>query len=313
MSLRKLLGQELRPGSARPLPMHTELPRCDHLGARLLPPLAPDRLREWYQCEAGHGVVCPCGLCQRCADHSAHPGHFRWAEPPPLVLRPQSSSVVVTVAVGERARELHAITGPTQAGYARAIGADYLVITDATQSWPLAEKFRVAEVVGAYERTLYLDVDVVVRASAPSIWDELPPGSIGIHDDTPWVKLDLFVAEKTRIARALGQTPFLDGVWNSGVVVCSRDQESLWQFPAAPIPISHCAEQHVVELNCRRGAWPIKHLDRRWNWQWWIDRECRHLDGVYMAHLAGLGQDNWFPPEASSIWRPRLARLLAAS
>src|SRR6185437_13066542 len=45
------------------LPIH-----CIHLGSRVHPPLAPDVVRDWRQCEKGHGVICSCMQCRTCVD-----------------------------------------------------------------------------------------------------------------------------------------------------------------------------------------------------------------------------------------------------
>jgi len=58
-----------RPGEGVLPPSPSVRPRCVHLGVSVRPPVAPDAVREWFQCERGHGVVCPCGACKTCPDH----------------------------------------------------------------------------------------------------------------------------------------------------------------------------------------------------------------------------------------------------
>jgi len=40
---------------------------CIHLGAKVN---IAGQVREWFTCNKGHGIVCPCGLCQNCSDYS---------------------------------------------------------------------------------------------------------------------------------------------------------------------------------------------------------------------------------------------------
>lgn len=48
------------------------LPICEHRGNRVHPPHAPDNFKEWYRCDSGLGIVCPCGICNpNCHDYSS--------------------------------------------------------------------------------------------------------------------------------------------------------------------------------------------------------------------------------------------------
>lgn len=45
---------------------------CLHFSEALkvYPPIAPDNLRDWRECEKGHGIVCPCKNCgPKCSDY----------------------------------------------------------------------------------------------------------------------------------------------------------------------------------------------------------------------------------------------------
>jgi predicted GH43/DUF377 family glycosyl hydrolase len=51
-------------------PARRSLP-CVYLGERVIGKKAPDRLRTYYHCDKGHGVVCPCGACKTCKDYGS--------------------------------------------------------------------------------------------------------------------------------------------------------------------------------------------------------------------------------------------------
>jgi hypothetical protein len=52
-------------GGSPPLPKRTSRPLCLHLGD--IVPTASRRTH--YQCDRGHGTVCPCRECHGCADY----------------------------------------------------------------------------------------------------------------------------------------------------------------------------------------------------------------------------------------------------
>ncbi len=103
-------------------------------------------------------------------------------------VEPRSARCVICVVSGDQAEELHKLTGPTHEAYARRIGADYVVIRgDQCPQWPIGNKWRIPMVAERYDRCIYLDVDTIVRESTPDLFEIVPHGSIGIHDDWDWV------------------------------------------------------------------------------------------------------------------------------
>lgn len=86
---------------------------------------------------------------------------------------------VVTLCIGHD--KLSAVTHPSLRAYAKRIGADFVVIDQ--RKLPkyniCYEKYQLGELLRQYSRLIYLDTDVVVRRSAPSLFDVVPEGNWG--------------------------------------------------------------------------------------------------------------------------------------
>jgi hypothetical protein len=96
-----------------------------------------------------------------------------------------SRHAIVTLCIGDQAKEYAAISHPTMMAYAARIGADFYVMSE--RQWPdrhiFFEKFQMYPIVLKYERTLYLDGDVIVSPKAPDIFAAVPSGQLGFLNE----------------------------------------------------------------------------------------------------------------------------------
>ena len=200
---------------------------------------------------------------------------------------------VVTLAVGPNGRDLLAATGPAQRAYADRVGARFVVIGDDAISpdYPLAAKFQLSRIQPHFDRILFLDGDVLLRPDCPDLFAEVPSGSVGIYDDYPDLQThDWLQTEYRALAASQDQpdpTPH-PVCRNTGVVVFDKEHTALWQPPARPYPAVHCAEQHIVNLNLLRAGYPVFNLPRRFNTQWWSNRESFATSDAPVLHFAGM-------------------------
>lgn len=208
---------------------------------------------------------------------------------------PVKRRLVITVATGN-SREMLKTSGPYMLAYADRIGADFLALTNRTQEWPLAEKFRVGHYARRYERVLFVDADVFIRPDAPDIFATVPPGSIAMHDDlfdlehmgggpggSRWIESEirsLGESQGVRIPRAC---------LNSGVVVFDSKDADIWNAPPRPFPITHCSEQHWIQYQAiNKGR--LFSLPTEFNWQFWSNPDFRGIEDSHFVHLAGVGE-----------------------
>lgn len=211
----------------------------------------------------------------------------RWrppADPAPVVGSPL---LVATVAVGPTFARLLDVSRPLLRAYAARCRADYLEITDATQTWAPLEKFRLLPHARAHARTLYIDADVLVRPTAPNLFALYPRGLV-LHDDFPHLPCQRWPAgERRGMLAAQGVLPAprdAHRLLNSGVVLCDAATADIWSPPPRPFLPTHCAEQFWVE-SLTRGR-PTTTLPTRYNTQYWMSDFYQRLPAAQLIHLA---------------------------
>ena len=212
-----------------------------------------------------------------------------------------TTKALVTLAVGHHGQALLNVTGPIFRQYAEKVGARYVVI-DSDQispGYPLAAKFQLSKIVPHFDRTLFLDVDVLLANDCPDLFAEVPAGSVGIYDDHPDLQThDWLQAEYRQLADSQGwpdPTPH-PACRNTGVVVFDRYHADLWTPPEKPYPKFHCSEQHLVNLNLLRAGHPVFELPKGFNFQWWSNKDSFATSTAPVLHFAGMSQ-----PEAGGI------------
>ena len=209
-----------------------------------------------------------------------------------------NKNLVVTVGCGEKYEEILDITGPTIAKYARRIGADYLEIRGKTQDVGYLEKFRIKPFVEKYNRTVFIDSDVVVTDQAPNIFKLVPEDQIGASCDyannSP-AFLEKWQKDRINTAQSLlgkDMQKYLEiskgKMINSGVVVCSKKHADIWEPIKEPFIKSPLAEQFLVEARILLNHDWFK-LEDVWNMQPWFPYDSFFKPSVekYFIHFAG--------------------------
>jgi len=213
---------------------------------------------KWVQC-----------ALNRVAYHST-PLYQGWTDTPPIAFNQQSDRLIVTIAIGQEFQDLLAVTGPLLKAYALNVGADFHVITDKTQNWWGFEKFRIRPMVEAYDRTLFIDADCIVRPHCRDVFSYVPVDKIGIRDDLPdnerhWANIEWLALMASQGLKR----PFLERLLNTGVVVCSKQHASIWTPPARPIPCTHCDEQFWIDHNIDCYGHQVLPFPLELNHQFW--------------------------------------------
>lgn len=200
----------------------------------------------------------------------------------------QKRRLVITVATGREFNRLLAITRPALEAYARKCDADFVALVNETEPWWGFEKFRVRHFAEQYEQTLFIDADAIPRDDCPDIFEMVPIGSVGIHDD--WQDLgaytDWLIGDRKQVYASQGVTHDVHDAlcYNTGVVVCSRETADIWTRPTDDLPRDHTSEQTWVEFLCLRH--PVTILPTAMNTQWWMPRFQEYLPSAHIVHLA---------------------------
>jgi hypothetical protein len=199
---------------------------------------------------------------------------------------PSKPRLIITIAIGQSFQDFFKRTGPIFEEYARRCDADFVVLTNPTQQWWGLEKFRVQQFAAAYERTLYLDADVILRDSTPNLFEFVPRGHIAMHDDWPHLPSHDWLFEERRSILQSQHIPMSDAntTWNTGVVLCDREHANLWAPPTEPFLPTHCAEQFWVEHNARQ--FPFFELATELNTQFWMPRFAELHPTAKVIHLS---------------------------
>lgn len=181
------------------------------------------------------------------------------------------TKAIVTFVNGKHYEQLFAITGPRIESYAERIGAELHVIEARTGSREhvLTNKMRASALFRKYERSLYVDSDVFIRESSPSIFDEVPRGKLGavnelVHlADSPKKPRNQLIASvlKSQGAKRCVVRPYI----NAGVFVIDQEHGHLYDPPARPLPKAWCSEQALFSYRISRHRVPFHELGLEWN------------------------------------------------
>ena len=200
----------------------------------------------------------------------------------------KSSKLILSLATGPQALQLHAITGPNQRAYAEKVGADYICLQNRLyDSWQL-EKLRASFFVNQYEWILWVDNDLFFTSECPDIFAEhQDPSYVYGVDDTDYLPdVHAFDSEMQQVmeSQEILNITSTDRMINSGMILASN-QSASWVLPNNPLPLTHCSEQlwHDYCIGAR-----FKKIDRRWNWQAWQKDFDIGAHNAYIIHLAGI-------------------------
>ena len=140
---------------------------------------------------------------------------------------------VVTVAIGSPAQGLESITIPLMREYARRCGVDFRIIRDIGEcQHPKFAVMQIGRMFDQYERILYLDADVLVRPSAPNLFDACPAGRFYARNEAEWQARSWCVGFQAEMNRRLGASLDYDGIhFNGGVQLADRAHRALYEMP----------------------------------------------------------------------------------
>jgi hypothetical protein len=155
------------------------------------------------------------------------------------------------------------ITSPTLSSYASRLGVDLAAISEQKIPGTHGEwsKLQIADFLDTYDRVLYIDPDCIIREDTPDLFALVPPGSLGILDESAYVTRDLSLVKAA--SQLLGQSADARSYYNSGVLVVSREHKPLFEKPADPM-LGFRFDEYFSALIALRAA-PVHKLDYRFN------------------------------------------------
>lgn len=193
---------------------------------------------------------------------------------------PKSDYAVCVIPANESAMGLLDITRDSIKSYAKKCGADYIELTgDQHPDWPMANKYRVHNVSSVYEKTLYLDCDVLVTEDAPDIFQSTPNDAISAYDEyedwevkhnVGWIKNEqemIFrkVLGDEYTSKYIKNGAFLEpkSMINGGVLVIPKKLADYFQQPNEQYPKKWCFDQNLLTLLLPKDK--LFKLDKKYN------------------------------------------------
>jgi len=199
-----------------------------------------------------------------------------------------SPRLVVTIATNAKYLAILDLTRQSMQDYAERCGADFIEITDATQDWPLYEKFRLRAIAECYEQTLFLDADCLVRSTCLNLFSRFPSG-VAMRDDAPCWNADWMQARWTAVMSSQGIARSLHEpirAWNTGVVLCDRDHAFLWEPPERPLSDGHESEQVWVQATLQDRMVEVQDIGPGLNDQYYYPTFRQTIPQTQIAHFA---------------------------
>jgi lipopolysaccharide biosynthesis glycosyltransferase len=169
----------------------------------------------------------------------------------------------------------------------------------------MLEKFQIYDYFGKYERILKIDLDVLITASCPNIFDVVPEDSVGVlYEDIgkrTKDRRDQIVTIKQRFGEIKGWS---QGYFNAGVMVMSNihkeanllTADDISAFVNNEVGLLH--EQNIINWKVRKLDYKIFPLEYKFNHMFMFDEVnfsniksgslLLAKKNSYIVHYAGL-------------------------
>lgn len=198
-------------------------------------------------------------------------------------------NAVVTITCGSRYEKIAELTHPTIKDYAEKIGAEFIVWRDmGKHTIPHYRKLDLASLLMEYDRTLYVDSDVIIREDAPDIFGIVQPDCLGLFSESRFAPRDINMVYFL-IKHDVNPQLWDHRYFNTGVMVCSRAHSNLFLQPRNEI--NDFGEQTYLNMRIVMTKPKIHSLEYQWNRMSMIDQatgEQRH-DCFVLHYAAGYG------------------------
>jgi hypothetical protein len=215
--------------------------------------------------------------------------------PPLPTITPTSKVAVITLGIGVRGLQMLDISRKSIRRYASKCNADYHEITANTATipiYPLWDKFRVEQYFDHYERIIYIDADVIVRDSAPNLFEIVPEDHVGKHDDLPYMTggFAWYYTEIEELVKSQGYPmpvvpPYM---LNSGVWVASREHRDAFKPMTKPFIGRHCSEQNNISIRLCMNGYKVWDMPSDLHWEWFRDKSMKEWHTGQFIHFAGV-------------------------
>lgn len=207
---------------------------------------------------------------------------------------------VCVVAANDYAIKQLDITRERIINYAKKCNAQYIELNgDKAECYVMYNKYRIEQVTSVYDKTLYLDCDVIVSDDAPNIFSVCNEDKIYFANEWYILKsssLPVYKSlsrERKEIANLLlpnsdlkiGMQP------NAGVMVIPNKLSHKYSQPEQPYPKKWCFDQHFLILGLQENEYQI--LNWRYNLEFMSNDFWDKLPYAYFIHTNGTKTEEY--------------------
>jgi hypothetical protein len=209
-----------------------------------------------------------------------------------------NSKAVVTISIGSEYERLGGLLHPSKRAYARKVGAEFVEIK--SRKWmdvhPNFEKLQMYDMLGQFDRVLFLDCDTFVRSGTPDLFTLVPEEYFGAYNESWWGgRADLPPNLWTDYrAPHYGVEPQpMTRYFNSGVMVSSRSHRDVFSFPPG-LDRKQFGQQPIdqpwINLQLVSLGTPIRELPYTFNRTYSVSIGER--TDAYIIHYNGMRTDS---------------------
>lgn len=173
--------------------------------------------------------------------------------------------------------------------YAQKIEADFIVLSGRTQKYDTLEIFRIKKFVEQYDRSIFVDFNVLIKEDCPNLFDIVPKGKIGIRSDLELFKNFPAANDKTLKRRMLllksehfAKVPYIMGQvhdaiiyecdlidthYDIGVIVCDKEHANIFSPIEFNFRANRLVDQLWIETLIHRIGHDVFNLDDVYNYE----------------------------------------------
>ena len=197
---------------------------------------------------------------------------------------------VVTVCIGDYAKQMARITHPRLGAYAARVDADFLVLRSAHPLGPFYSRYQIRDLLQQYNRVLYVDTDVIVTDDCPDLFKLVPADMFGAFNEGIGNSRE-DVIEK--VQAVCGDIGWRETYINSGVMVISREHQNVFDLSRGNYQGDEYFEQTQTNYNLQSLKIPLFDFGKRFNYFAASMKDGRLRISpsrfkAYMIHYAGM-------------------------
>ena len=170
---------------------------------------------------------------------------------------------VVTVCIGDYAKQMARITHPRLGTYAARMEADFVVLRSAHPLGPFYSRYQVRDLLQQYNRVLYIDTDVIVTADCPNLFELVPVDMFGAYNEGQDQPRE---ANIRKVQEVCGDIGWHDSYINSGVMMISREHRDVFDLDRGSYQGDEYYEQTQTNYNLHALKIPLFDFGRHFNY-----------------------------------------------